>query len=93
MRRYELALVISPAFIENKLKETISKVADLVKAEKGKVTKEDLWGKKPLSYPILKEKEAQFVILQLEAEGLSKEFNKKIKLTEGILRYLLLRKK
>lgn len=93
MSEYELALVIDPAFSEAKLTDLNEKISLLLKDEKGKVTKKDSWGKRELAYPILKQKEAFFVFFTIEAPALSVGFNKKIKLTDGVLRYLLLKKK
>ena len=58
MRKYELALVLSPKLSESKLKEVISKVEELIVGEKGKVAKQDLWEKRNLAYLINKEKQA-----------------------------------
>lgn len=93
MRVYELALVISSKLDNNKIKEVTAKVGSLIKEEKGKVSKEDSWEKRALAYPIGKEKEASYVFLNFETPALSKKFQGKVKLTEGVLRFLLIRKK
>lgn len=91
MRKYELALVISAAPNEAKIKEIINKVTDLVGQEKGKIVKSDQWKKMSLAYPINKEKEAFYVFVNFSAPTLRVEFNQKIKLINGVLRHLLLR--
>lgn len=58
-----------------------------------KVAKVDDWGKKLLAYPIKKEKEGNYVVLEIESEnGLSGDLEKKILMEEGILRHLVVRK-
>lgn len=91
MRQYELALVIASNFAEDKVKLLQGKIEEFIKGEKGKITKKDAWPKRVLAYPINKEKEAQLLFLNFDAPTLSKGFNQKIKLTQGILRYLLLK--
>lgn len=93
MRAYELALAVSPKLEESKIKEVTAKIVNLIKEEKGKVTKEDAWEKRLLAYPISKEKEAFFVFLNFETPGVSRGFGTKVKLTNGILRFLLIRQK
>ena len=92
MQRYELALVLSPLLTESKLKETISKIEELVIGEKGKIAKQDLWKKRSLAYPINKEKEAQYAFLDIKAPCLSVSFGQKLKLIKGVMRFLLLSK-
>lgn len=93
MRIYELALVVSPKIDKSKIKEVSEKIVNLIKEEKGKITKEDAWSSRPLAYPIKKEREASFVFLNFETPTLSREFQGKIRLTDGILRFLLIRRR
>ncbi len=92
MRQYELALVITPDLSEDKVKIVGGKVEELIKAEKGKITKKDFWAKRTLAYPIAKNREAQFVFMNFETSQVSIAFSQKIRLTENILRFLLLKK-
>lgn len=91
MRQYELAMVVAPEFSEDKVKALQAKVEEFIKSEKGKVTKKDFWPKKSLAYILSKKKEGQFVFLNFELLTLSKGFSQKVKLTDGVLRFLLLK--
>ena len=92
MREYELAITITPAFDVPKTKALITKISDLVKAEKGKVKSNSSWPKRALAYKINKEKEAQFIFINFEADTLKPDFQKKVKLVDGVMRFLLLKK-
>ncbi len=66
-------------------------IKDLITSLKGKVTKEDNWGKKTLSFPIKKTKIANFYNWQIEMETRTmKELKKKLDYNEKLIRYLLL---
>ena len=66
-------------------------IKDLITSLKGKVTKEDNWGKKTLAFPIKKIKVANFYNWQIEMETKTmKEFKKKLDYNEKLIRYILL---
>lgn len=92
MRSYELVLVIKTALSETQRKKLVDTIKGWFKD--GKVTKEDSWGQKVLSYPIKKEDSGFYVLLSLESEvGVTPDFEKKILQNENVLRHLLVRKK
>lgn len=92
MKKYELALVIDPTFSDEKMKGVIKKVEEVIKSVKGKVVKQDMWPKKSLAYKIGKHREAYYVVLEIEGGKISPDANKKIRLTDGVIRYLLVNK-
>ena len=53
--------------------------------------KVELLGEKKLSYPIKKERRAEFAVLNFEAENIAGDFNKRIGIREEVLRHLLIR--
>ena len=66
-------------------------IKDLITSLKGKVTKEDNWGKKTLAFPIKKIKVANFYNWQIEMETKTmKKFKKKLDYNEKLVRYILL---
>jgi len=69
-------------------------VKDLITAHAGKITKEEEWGKKELSYPIKKATSAFYYTYNLEMEEKKvTELKRKLDFDEKLLRYLLLKKK
>ena len=71
--------------------EELKIIKDLIASLKGKVTKEDSWGKKTLAFPIKKITVANFYNWQIEMETkVMKEFKKKLDYNEKLIRYLIL---
>lgn len=59
----------------------------------GKVEKEDLWGMRPLAYPIKRQTSGFFAHFEIQADPKdAKALDKSLKLEEDILRYLLTRR-
>lgn len=92
MREYLLTLVIDPDFDEAKVKKLITSIEKIITTIDGVIINKETWPKKKLSYPILKKSEAQFVFLTFQAQTIPLEKRTQIKLCEGVLRYLLLKK-
>lgn len=90
MKKYELALVIDSSLPDDKVKSVVGKIEDLITSEKGKITSKDIWPKKTLAYKIAKHSQAYYAILKIEIANITPGTNKKIKLTDGVIRYLLI---
>ena len=69
----------------------ISNIKALIVSLKGKITKEDKWGERTLSYSIKKNHVATFYnySIEIEKENVN-ELKKKLNLNEKLIRYLLL---
>lgn len=91
-RVYELALAVSARLNKEQIKKVAEKAASLITKENGKITKEEIWEKRPLAYPIKKEEEAVYLFLYFQTPSLSSHFQHQIKLLEGVLRFLLVKK-
>jgi len=91
MRKYELTVILPPSFSKKEQDKIASDIKKEVEAIDGKMGKQDLWGKKELSYPIEKNSEGIFVLFPFEAPADKiKEFEAKLRLNEKLLRHLLL---
>lgn len=92
MQKYELVLILSPKLDSKEEKKLLSKTEELITSLKGKLSKKESWGKKPLSYPINHHKEGLYHFFKLEflPESL-KEWREKMRLEENIIRYLLIK--
>jgi len=90
--KYELVLILKSSATEEKQKEIAKLIEKSIQPE-GKITGNNNWGKKVLSYPIKKEKEGIYLLLTLEMlAGSTRTLIEKFKLSEIILRHLLIRK-
>jgi small subunit ribosomal protein S6 len=96
MRDYELYLVIDGDVEEEDVNAILERVTDLISAgdgkTKGEVTKVDPRGKRRLAYPINKKAEGQDIILNFHTPPQAlPEIERNLKLSELVLRYLLVR--
>lgn len=92
MRIYDLCLVLGPDQAKTDQEKLLAKIKGEVEKLDGKVEKQDEWGKRELSYPIKRSKEGVFFLLRLALPPSgSAALEKKIKIEEQILRYLLVK--
>lgn len=86
-----MTYLISDEVSESDLNKVTGKVAGYISDLGGKVTKEDIWGRRKLAYPIKKQDFATYVTLffALPAEK-TKEFDRDMRLTGSVLRHLLI---
>ena len=90
MRDYELILVLHPDLDENAVSEVLKRVTGWISDAGGSVVKSDMWGKRQLAYPIRKQTQGQYVLLQTNMApktGVTLERN--LRLAEPVLRYML----
>jgi len=88
--KYELMIILKPMLTEDIRANVLKKIEDLITKAKGKVTNQDIWGKRHLAYLIEGNEEGYYVIYNFEMEK-SKiaQFEHQIKFMNDILRYLL----
>ncbi|PJE68892.1 30S ribosomal protein S6 [Candidatus Shapirobacteria bacterium CG10_big_fil_rev_8_21_14_0_10_38_14] len=93
MRDYEFTFIVDSDLGAEEKKELTAKIQKIVTDCKGKVEKQDEWGKKELAYPIKKKNMGVyfFWFLKLPPESAS-QMDQKLKREEEIIRYLLVKK-
>lgn len=89
MREYELTVLLQPD-LEVNLDPALKKVRDIITDNKGKISKEDNWGKKKLAYRIAREDFAVYVYFEVElpAQAAAK-IDSTLNITDEVLRHLL----
>jgi small subunit ribosomal protein S6 len=92
MRQYELAFIIRPDVDDEGVTGVVDKVSQIVKSSDGEVTSVDVWGRRALAYPIDNHREGIYVLFQakMPPSALS-ELERNLKLSEEIIRYLLIK--
>ena len=91
MRNYELAFIISPNVDDEGATNVIEKVSGFVKAIDGEVASVDVWGRRPLAYPINNHREGTYVRLETKMSPSSiGQLERNLKLSEEVIRYLLI---
>ncbi len=90
MRNYELGIVLQPTLDEAEVTRLIEKVTQYFNTDGGSVTSVNVWGKRPLAYPIRKQREGIYVFLQAQIDPRRVEsLERMLKLDENVLRHLV----
>lgn len=90
-RKYEAMVILNPVLGEDAINATIEKIKGLVEAS-ATLEQVDVWGRKRLSYEIDDQKEGFYFLINFSAEAnFPKEFERVLKITEGVMRYLVIR--
>ena len=90
-RKYQVIYILNPAMGEEAIQATSEKIEALVAAS-ATVEKVDVWGRRRLAYEINDQKEGHYVLIDFCADTeFPKELERVLKITEGVLRYLVVR--
>ena len=93
MRDYELVLILHPDTTEEKTALALERVSGFVAAHGGEVADTDHWGRRRLAYPIRRQLEGDYYCFQLKLSPPdASALEGQIKLTEEVMRHLLVRK-
>ena len=91
-RKYELVYVVSPEVSEDGITELHQQIEAIVARYGGQIEKTDNWGRRRLAYEIGRHREATYVLEVIEGGGdLMKEIERRLKVNEQVLRYLVVR--
>ncbi|HHT92080.1 MAG TPA: 30S ribosomal protein S6 [Clostridiaceae bacterium] len=92
MNNYEVMFIVNPVPGEEKVNEIVEKFKNLIESQ---ATLESFveWGKRRLAYPINYVTEGHYVLATFSSESdFPAELERNFKITEGILRYLVIRR-
>jgi small subunit ribosomal protein S6 len=93
MRQYETGFVLSPAMSEEETTQFIQQMAAIVAQKKGRMVKQDIWGKRRLAYTIKKINEGVYVFFTYEGPGdISTEMERRFKQSDAVIRFLTVKK-
>ncbi len=92
MRNYEFTFIIHSDVEDEGITGITEKVSQFITEGGGQVTNADHWGRRRLAYPIQKQNEGYYVLTQVQLDPESiVELERKLNLTEEVIRYLLVR--
>ncbi len=92
MRDYELIVIVSPDVPEEELPTHLDKISEFITNKGGSVTEVERWGKRKLAYPINHFREGNYVLTRFKLEpGTTAELEANLRISEKILRHLLIR--
>ncbi|HQU37218.1 MAG: 30S ribosomal protein S6 [Anaerolineales bacterium] len=90
MRNYELVCIIQPDLDETAFKGAVEKIQGWVTEAGGTVDKVDIWGRRRLAYNIHKQREGQYVLLNLTINPKStSDLERNIRFLEPVMRHML----
>ena len=90
MRNYELVCIVQPDLDEPAFNALVDRVKGWVSDSGGTVAKVDLWGRRRLAFPIRKQREGQYVLLNIAIEpSASAELERNIRFQESVIRHML----
>lgn len=93
VRQYEMMIIIDPSQDEHTVAPSLDKFLETVRKENGTVDKVDIWGKRRLEYPINKQDEGIYAVVDLNCESATvQELDRLLNLNEIIMRTKVLRK-
>ncbi len=92
MKKYEVLFIIDSA-LEDEKKDAVVEMAKETISTDGEVEKVDVWGNKKLAYTIQKKNEGYYVLITFKAgKDLPKELDRKLRISDEVLRYLIVNK-
>ncbi len=93
MNMYELLYIIDNSATDEAKEALVAKFSDLITNNGGTVDSVDKWGTKRLAYPINYKNDGYYVLVNFSAEPtLPLEMERVMGITEGIIRYMILKK-
>lgn len=91
VNQYELVYILNPELGEEGLAATQEKVKSLLESS-GEIVSTDVWGRRKMAYEIQDQKDGFYVVTTFKAPAEApREIERVLKITEGVLRYLVVR--
>lgn len=92
MRNYEVMFIVKANLEESAIKEVSKGYENLLKTLKAELVNSKDLGQKKLAYPINKEVRGYYYLMNIKANNDAiKEFDRKMRLDENILRHLIIK--
>ena len=92
LRDYELVLIVNPELADEALESRLQNVNQFIAGREGVVGEVEKWGKRKLAYPIEHNLEGNYVLTRFKiSPARCKELEANLKISEEILRHLLVR--
>jgi len=93
LREYEVLYIVRADLEDDKVQDAVKRVNTLIERSGGMIERTNLWGKRKLAYEVKHQKEGSYVLqdFQLDA-GRVPELEAGLKITEEVLRHLIVRK-
>ena len=88
MNHYETVFIMNPVLSEEQIKETVKKISNYIKKNKGSINHEENRGLKKLKYIIQKKKTGFYYLLEFQSNGdIIKDLEVELKRDERVIRW------
>jgi small subunit ribosomal protein S6 len=89
-RQYEVVYIFDSSLEEAAINERLARFHALIQDSSAEAPQVNHWGKRTLAYPIKKHETGYYVVAKFDAAPTAlPEFERAIKLDEGVLRFLI----
>jgi small subunit ribosomal protein S6 len=89
---YELVFIVHPEVADDALDPLINNITQYITDKAGTVVEVARWGRKKLAYPIKHLMEGSYILIKFKLDpSANKELETNMKISEKIIRYLLIK--
>jgi small subunit ribosomal protein S6 len=89
---YELVFIVSPDVTDEALEPMVNNITQFIANKAGTVVEVARWGRKKLAYPIRHLLEGNYILIKFKLDpSANKELETNLKISEKIMRYLLIK--
>ena len=93
MREYEIMVIIRADLAEDDLTSQVEDIKGWITTQEGTINEVTHWGRRRLAYPIARQQDGYYILFKTELPPLAPiELERTLRITEGVLRYLVVRK-
>jgi small subunit ribosomal protein S6 len=90
MHKYELVCIVHPDLDETAFNGAIDKVKGWISDAGGSVDKLDVWGRKRLAYAVRKQREGQYVLMNISLPPTATAgLDQNLRFLEPVIRYMI----
>ena len=92
MSNYEVTFIIDPTLDDEKKEAAVERVKEVISSE-GEVVNVDVWGLRKLAYPIQKQNDGYYAVIEFKAEPtLPLELDRRLKISDDFIRHIIVKK-
>lgn len=93
MRQYEVMYILQPTLSAEEQTAVVDRFSELISSMGGTVEQVDRWERRQLAYELKGAHEGYYVVVKFQGDPtLETEMDRQMKLTEPILRHMILRR-
>lgn len=93
LRKYELVLVFDTDLDDKAIRAQLDKVSAICSSHSGSVEKEDIWGRRALSYKIGKKEYGSYVVMVITGDAeLVADIRRQLKINDAVIRFFITKK-